>query len=86
MGLQGPGPQAAVGGRVMKDRNLKRVLSKLNNRRDFLSDQLDKAYSQDDMALYIALEERYKRLAQTIERLLYRLRSNGMNISELKKL
>lgn len=70
----------------MKDRNLKRVLRRLNNRRELLAAQLDRAHIKEDMSLCIALEERYKRLAQTIERLLYRLRSTGTNISELKHL
>lgn len=69
----------------MEGRNLKSVLKRLTKRRAMLGRQLDEAYLREDVSYYISLEERYKRLAHTIDRLLYRIRSTGANIQELKR-
>lgn len=69
----------------MEARNLKSLVERLKKRRAMLGKKLDEAYLREDVSSYISLEERYKRLARTIERLLYRLRSKGANVQELER-
>ena len=70
----------------METSNLRTVLDKLKQRRKLLREQLDNAYLREDVTTYISLDERYKRLAHSIDKLLYRLKSRGSKSRRFRSL